>query len=60
MISKALIEANEGHLLIESKGKNRGSCFSFTMKMTKHDIHLEENDKDDLNNLLLDDQSVIS
>ena len=60
MISKALIEANEGHLLIESKGKNRGSFFTFTMKMTKHEIHLELNDEDHSSNSLLNDESVIS
>ena len=33
MISKALIEANEGVLKIASEGIGKGSVFQFTMKM---------------------------
>ena len=33
MISKALIEANDGVLKIASEGVNKGSVFQFTMKM---------------------------
>ena len=33
MISKALIEANEGQLSIQSEGVDKGSIFTFTMKM---------------------------
>ena len=33
MISKALIEANGGELKIMSEGLNKGSIFSFNMKM---------------------------
>ena len=31
--SKALIEANDGQLKIESEGVNKGSCFTFSMTM---------------------------
>ena len=37
MISKALIEANEGQLHIFSEGVERGSIFTFTMKMSIDD-----------------------
>ena len=33
MISKALIEVNEGKLYINSEGVEKGSVFTFTMRM---------------------------
>ena len=33
MISKALIEVNEGKLHINSEGVEKGSVFTFTMRM---------------------------
>ena len=33
MISKALIEVNEGKLYINSEGLEKGSVFTFTMRM---------------------------
>ena len=37
MISKALIEVNEGKLYINSEGVNKGSVFTFTMRMYEID-----------------------
>ena len=37
MISKAIIEKNEGKLLIHSDGINNGSIFAFSMKMIRQE-----------------------
>ena len=41
MISKALIEHNGGRLQIQSDGADKGSVFSFTMKMLKKDNEID-------------------
>ena len=43
MICKSLVEKNGGTIEVFSNGADKGSVFTFTMKMTEHDEAAEQN-----------------
>ena len=55
-IVKHIVESNGGRIIVHSKGVNMGSCFTFTMKMSKH-VRQEEESPNHIN---YDQESVVS